>query len=163
MSPHPQTSADDGLTATGGALLATLLTCAGALVDVVVSRTLSWGFTVGFLLACLWVGSRIERRHLLAGAIVPPWAFVVGLLLAQQVLGLGGSGSWLLREVTDISTLLALRAPLLLGGEALAVVIVLSRWLRHRHDDRALPAPRLAAQPPASEAPTPEREGPWPF
>lgn len=102
--------------------------------DIVVSRGLRWGFTAGFLLACLWIASRIEVRHLVAALAIPPWVFVIGVLLAQQVLGLGGSGSWLVREVTDTSTTLALKAPLLLGGEALAAVIVVVRLLRRRRE-----------------------------
>ncbi len=135
MSPHPPSPSDAGLSATGAALLATLLTCAGVLVDIVVSRGLHWGFTAGFVVACAWVATRVEGRHLLAAVTIPPWVFVIGVLLAQQVLGLSGSGSWLLREATDTSTKLALNAPLLLGGEALAAAIALTRLVRRRRAD----------------------------
>lgn len=132
--PRPPAAQSDGLTATGATLLSALLTSAGALIDIVVFRGINWIFTFAFVVAALWVALRIDGRQLFAAIILPPWMFVLGIVLAQQVLGITGAGSWLVREVSDTFSVLTLLAPRLLGAEAAAALIVLSRTVRARRD-----------------------------
>lgn len=148
--PRPSAPAPDGLTATGATLLSALLTCAGTLIDIVVFRSINWIFTIGFVLAALWVALRIDRRHLWTAVVLPPWMFVLGIVLAQQVLGLSGTGSWLLKEASDTFSVLTLLAPRLLGTDAVVAVIVLSRRVRARRAQAG-----LSARAAADSSPTP--------
>jgi len=127
---------DHGITAIGAGVLALAVTLLAAILDAIVTRSFGWLFTIGFLLGCLYVGLRVRRRELLASVVIPPLVFATTVVIAGQFLPVTSDSGWLTRQVLDLATTLALGAPVLLGGTALAGAIALGRWflpqLAHR-------------------------------
>jgi hypothetical protein len=142
MAPYAQhrsrsaVSSVPGLTAGGAAVLSVVLTTIGAAGDLVLADSLGLGFSGAFLLATAWGALRLIRRDLAAAVVIPPLVYAGVALLALQVAPAGGSGDWLTRQVLALLLSLAHGAPVLLGGTALAGVIVLVR----RHRSAAVPA-----------------------
>lgn len=118
---------DHGITAIGAGVLALAVTLLAAILDAVFTRSFGWLFTIGFLLGCLYVGLRVRRRELLASVVVPPLVFATTVVIAGQFLPVTSDSGWLTRQVLDLATTLALGAPVLLGGTALAGAIALGR------------------------------------
>jgi hypothetical protein len=110
--------------------MSTVITLLGGLIDIITTRSLGWGFAGAFLLVTVWTALRVVRRDLLVAVIAPPLVFAVAALLTLQLLPAASAGRWPVRQALDLATTLALGAPVLLGGTAIAGVIALARRLR---------------------------------
>jgi hypothetical protein len=114
----------DGVTGPAVVLLAVLLVACGVALDLRRDATLGLGTGIAFVLAAVAAPAVVRFRSLLTAAVLPPLLFC-GAVAALARLGGQNKGS---REVVlDIGTTLALSAPLLFGGTAAALVVVLVR------------------------------------
>lgn len=107
--------------------MSVVITLLGGLIDVITTRSLGWVFSACFLITSAWTAARVVRRDLLVAVIAPPLVFAVAAFIALQLLPSQSSGRWLLRQGLDLATTLALGAPILLGGTAIAGCIALVR------------------------------------
>lgn len=134
--PHPVDSTRPplrfvGLPAVSVAVMSLLLTCVGAVVDALTSRSLGNGFTVGFVLACLAGAALVRRSDLVWAVILPPLVFATSLVLTAPVVP-GGSGGGFKDQALELGTALSLETTPLVGGTAAAAAIVLVRLVRGR-------------------------------
>ncbi len=113
-----------GLTGPGVVVLAVLVSGIGAALDLLVGDSLGLTFGLTFLLACALAPLVVRPRSLLTAAVLPPLVFVGYSALAAQRSGHVDG----MRELgLDVASNLALSAPLLFVGTALAVAITLMR------------------------------------
>lgn len=117
-----------GLTGLGGVILGCLVVGLGAAVDLAQSPGLGVGFTATFLAGCVVVAAALRTRSLAVAVVLPPLLFAGGYLLETQA-----SGQTVGRRemALDVATSLALHAPTLFIGTALAVSVVLGRVFVH--------------------------------
>ena len=120
-----------GLTWTGVAVVMTAVTVALAFAQVLVMPDTSvWWITgVGYVLATVYCALTVRPTDLWAAFVVPPLAWLIGLLTAGQ-LTLQGGGSLLLREGAMVFVGLSFNAPWIIGAALLALVIILVRRAR---------------------------------
>jgi hypothetical protein len=113
-----------GLTGLGGIVLGCLIVGLGAAGDLALGGGLGVGFATTFVLSCVLVAATLRVRALGVATVAPPLLFAGGYALETRTSG-HTSG---LREMSlDIATSLALHAPLLFIGTALAVAVVIVR------------------------------------
>ena len=114
------------LTGPGGVVVATTLVAPGVLVDLVTDATVGLPTTLAFLVAVVAAALVVRRQALATAAVLPPllYAGAVGTLA-----WLSGNNEGTRELVLDTGTTLALAAPVLFGGTALALVVVLGRVL----------------------------------
>lgn len=117
-----------GLTGAGGAVLGTVIAGLGALLDLFVGGALRLGFTVTFLVACVLVALAVRVRALATAVVLPPLLFAGAALLETKHSGVTSGNR---QAALDVATSLALSAPALFAGTALALVVVLCRLVVH--------------------------------
>lgn len=117
-----------GLTGLGGVVLGCLVVGLGATGDLALGGGLGAGFTATFLLGCLLVAGTLRTRALGVAMVLPPLLFSGGYALETKT---GGQTSGRREMALDVATSLALHAPLLFLGTALAVAVVLVRVVVH--------------------------------
>jgi hypothetical protein len=113
-----------GLTGPGGVLLGSLIVGLGAIVDLAVGGALGLGFTVTFVLACAVVAMAMRIRALATAVVLPPLLFAGAALMETKQ---SGVTSGTRQAALDVATSLALSAPALFLGTALALAVVLAR------------------------------------
>ncbi|MGZ4589673.1 MAG: DUF6542 domain-containing protein [Actinomycetes bacterium] len=117
-----------GLTGLGGVLLGTLVVGLGALLDAALGGSLGLGFRVTFVLGCVLVAMAVRIRALATAAVLPPLLFAGSAYFETRRAGLTHG----YREAAlDAATTLALSAPVLYLGTAVALAIVLVRLVVH--------------------------------
>jgi hypothetical protein len=113
-----------GLTWLGGALLGCLVVGLGTASDLALGGGLGTVFNVTFLLGCVLVASAVRIRALAVAVVLPPLLFAAGYGLETKA---SGQTSGQRQMALDLATSLALQAPMLFIGTALAVAITLVR------------------------------------
>jgi hypothetical protein len=130
MGPRPAPAElGGGFTVAGATLLLTVLSAAGALVDALVFDRLVWAFGALFCLGCTWIALRLRRRDRRAAFVVPPLVYAAIVVVAALV---SGDRAGLRQEAFDAVLLLSDRAPVLICGLVLVLVITVVR-ARRRH------------------------------
>jgi hypothetical protein len=117
-----------GLTGLGGVLLGCLVVGLGAAGDLALGGGLDVGFSATFLLGCVLVATALRTRALAVAVVLPPLLFAGGYALETKT---SGQTSGRREMALDVATSLALHAPLLFVGTALAVAVVLVRVVVH--------------------------------
>ena len=85
-------------------------------------------FTATFLLGCVLVAGALRTRALAVAIVLPPLLFAGGYALETQS---SGQTSGRREMALDVATSLALHAPALFLGTALAFAVVLVRVVVH--------------------------------
>lgn len=120
--------AGPGLTGPGGVILGCLIVSLGVAGDLALGHGLGVGFAATFLLGCALVAAALRTRALAVAVVLPPLLFAAGYAVETKSSGQTAGR----REMAlDVATSLALHAPLLFIGTALAVALVLGRVLVH--------------------------------
>ncbi|MGH3341830.1 MAG: DUF6542 domain-containing protein [Carbonactinosporaceae bacterium] len=139
------------LTPTGGAFTSMAVTLAGGLVDLLFSGRLGWLFAVTFVAGSVLVSARIRRADLIAGLIIPPYAFALTAFVASLLSSPKSPGDWIVQHVTGLAAIMTINAPVLLAGTAAAGTVVVVRGrrrvLRYRARRRAHARPRPHKRP----------------
>lgn len=117
-----------GLTGLGGVVLGCLVVGLGAAGDLALGGGLGVAFTATFLLGCLLVPATLRTRALAVAVVLPPLLFSGGYALETKT---SGQTSGRREMALDVATSLALHAPVLFFGTALAVAVVLIRVVVH--------------------------------
>lgn len=117
-----------GLSGPGGALLGALVVGLGALLDLTLGDELGLGFTATFLLGCVLIALALRVRALAVAVVLPPLLFAAAAFFETKDSG-ATSGSR--QAALDVATTLALSAPVLFSGTALALAVVLGRLVVH--------------------------------
>jgi hypothetical protein len=117
-----------GLTAPGGVVLAVLLLAPGVLADRLLDGSFGLAAAVAFVTAVTTTAAAVRIRALGTAAVLPPLLFVgaVGVLAWSS-----GNNRGRRELVLDVGTTLALSAPVLFLGTALALAVVLGRLVVH--------------------------------
>ncbi len=116
--------AGSGLTTPGAVLLGALLMGIGAMADLTFGEALGVGFAAMFLIASAAMALTLRVRSLASAVIAPPLLFAAATMLAAKSSGeVEGSRALAM----DTATSLALTAPVLFGGTALAAVVAVVR------------------------------------
>jgi hypothetical protein len=120
--------AGPGLTGLGGVVFGCLIVGLGAAVDLALGRGLGVIFTATFLLGSVLVACAVRTRALAVATVLPPLLFAGGYALETMT-----SGQTVGRRemLLDVATSLALHAPALFIGTAVAIAIVLVRLAVH--------------------------------
>jgi hypothetical protein len=113
-----------GLTGLGAVILGCLVVGLGAFGDLALGDGLGGLFDVTFLLGCVLVASTVRTRALAVAMVLPPLLFAGGYLLESKS---SGQTTGRREMALDVATSLALHAPLLFVGSALAIAIGLVR------------------------------------
>jgi hypothetical protein len=117
-----------GLTGLGGVVLGCLVVGLGAIGDLALGDGLGVGFTTTFLIGCLLVTAMLRTRALAVALVLPPLLFSGGYALETKS---SGQTSGRREMALDVATSLALHAPVLFLGTAVAVAVVLVRVVVH--------------------------------
>jgi hypothetical protein len=118
--------AGSGLTTPGAVLLGSVLMGVGAMADLMFGDSLSVGFAAMFVIASAVMAFGLRVRSLASAVIAPPLLFALATMVATKASGeVNGSKAL----AFDTATSLALSAPVLYGGTALAAAITVVRLL----------------------------------
>jgi hypothetical protein len=117
-----------GLTGLGGVVLGCLVVGLGAGGDLALGHGLGTGFSATYLLGCVLVACALRTRALAIAVVLPPLLFAGGYALETMT---GGQTAGRREMALDVATSLALHAPVLFVGTALAVAIVVFRVVVH--------------------------------
>lgn len=117
-----------GLTGLGGVVLGCLVVGLGAGGDLALGHGLGVGFSATYLLGCVLVACALRTRALTLAVVLPPLLFAGGYALETMT---GGQTAGRREMALDVATSLALHAPVLFVGTALAVAIVVFRVVVH--------------------------------
>jgi hypothetical protein len=116
--------AGSGLTTPGALLVGTVLVTLGAIADFAFGHSLGVGFAAMFVIASAVMALTLRVRSLASAVIAPPLMFAFATMLVGRLSGeVHGSRALAL----DTATSLALSAPALFGGTALAAAIAVVR------------------------------------
>jgi len=116
--------AGSGLTTAGAVLVGALLMGIGAMADLTFGDSLGFGFAAMFLIASVTMALTLRVRSLASAVIAPPLLFTAATMLAARASGqVEGRRALAL----DTATSLALSAPVLFGGTALAAAVAVVR------------------------------------
>lgn len=115
------------LTAWGALLMVTGPTVAAAVLEAVAIGDVHWFFDLVFIAASFHAATRVRRRDLLAGVVVPPLAYCAGLFTAVQF-GVLHAGSGLVGQAASLGALLAVKPEPLFIGTGLAALLTVTRW-----------------------------------
>jgi hypothetical protein len=116
--------AGSGLTTPGAVLLGGFLMGVGAMADLAFGDSLGVGFAAMFVIASGVMALTLRVRSLASAVIAPPLMFAFVTMLVGKLSGeVHGSRALAL----DTATSLALSAPVLFGGTALAAAIAVVR------------------------------------
>jgi hypothetical protein len=118
----------EGVTGPAVVAAAVLLVAGGVLLDLNRDATLGLGTGLAFVIAAVAAPAVVRYRSLPTAAVLPPLLFVGA---ATAIARLSGQNRGNREVVLDVATTLALSAPLLFGGVAAALVVVLVRVGRH--------------------------------
>ena len=132
------------LTALGVLLAVGVPTVLAAFVDCLVFDQVHWVFDLVFVGASFHAATIVRRRELLASVVVPPIAYVLGLLVAVQF-GVLKAGHGFVGQLASVGALLALKPRPLFFGTGLAAALVLARWLGGRGSKGAYSRTRARA------------------
>ncbi len=121
-----------GLTAAGAVTLVLGLALAGASVDVLTGPGLRTVFAGCFVIGCVAAAALVHREDLLAAVVMPPLLYAVVALLAAAVQSTGYAGSWLSRQLLEMTTSMVTGAPVLFLATAAAALLALLRFASHR-------------------------------
>ncbi|WP_250290030.1 DUF6542 domain-containing protein [Frankia sp. CiP1_Cm_nod1] len=133
-----------GLTALGAALLLTLAGAVGAAIDVALSGSPGVAFGVLFIAGCILAATRVHADDLLGIVIAPPLVYALIAVGVGFTRSSGDSGGGLKSKAINIGSDLILRAPVLLLGFAVVVLIAAvrarrARVTRHIHERNLRP------------------------
>ena len=118
--------AGSGLTTPGALIVGGFLMGVGAMADLTFGGSLGVGFAAMFVIASAVMAMTLRVRSLASAFIAPPLMFAIATMLAGKLSGeVHGSRALAL----DTATSLALSAPVLFGGTALAAAIAVVRLL----------------------------------
>ena len=118
--------AGSGLTTPGAVLVGTVLIGIGAMADLAFGDALGVGFAAMFVIASAVMALTLRVRSLASAVIAPPLMIAIATMLVGKLSGeVHGSRALAL----DTATSLALSAPVLFGGTALAAAIAVVRLL----------------------------------
>jgi Domain of unknown function (DUF6542) len=117
-----------GLTGLGGAVLGCLVVGLGAAGDLALGHGLGAGFSATFLFGCVLVACALRTRALALAIVLPPLLFAGGYALETKT---SGQTTGTREMALDVATSLALHAPLLFIGTAIAVAIAVVRVAAH--------------------------------
>lgn len=117
-----------GLTGPGGVVLGTFVVGLGALFDLALGGALGLGFTATFLLGSVLVTLALRIRALATGVVLPPLLFAAAAFFETKHSGVTSGNR---QAALDVATSLALSAPVLFTGTALALAVVLGRLVVH--------------------------------
>jgi hypothetical protein len=116
--------AGSGLTTPGAVLVGSVLLGVGASADLVFGDALGVGFAAMFVIASAVMALTLRVRSLATAVIAPPLMFAIATMLVGKLSGeVHGSRALAL----DTATSLALSAPVLFGGTALAAAVAVVR------------------------------------
>ena len=116
--------AGSGLTTPGAVLVGAVLIAIGAIADLAFGHSLGVGFATMFVIASAVMALTLRVRSLASAVIAPPLMFAIATMLVGKLSGeVHGSRALAL----DTATSLALSAPVLFGGTALAAAIAVVR------------------------------------
>lgn len=116
--------AGSGLTTPGAVLVGGLLLAIGAMADLAFSDSLGIAFATMFVIASATMAMTLRVRSLASAVIAPPLLFAATTMVVGKLSGeVHGSRALAL----DTATSLALSAPVLFGGTALAAAIAVVR------------------------------------
>ena len=129
--------AGSGLTTPGAVLVGSVLMAIGAMADLTFGGSLGVGFAAMFVIASAVMALTLRVRSLASAFIAPPLMFAFATIVVGKLSGeVHGSRALAL----DTATSLALSAPVLFGGTALAAAIAVVRLLvavaRHKRNVR---------------------------
>jgi hypothetical protein len=113
-----------GLTAPGGIALAALLLAPGVLVDWSTDGSFGLASAVAFVVASLAAASAVRVRALATAAALPPLLFATAVAFLAWA---SGNNRGRRELVLDVGTTMAVSAPVLFLGTALALAVVLGR------------------------------------
>ena len=116
--------AGSGLTTPGAVLVGALLMGVGAMADLTFGGSLGVGFETMFVIGSMAMAMTLRVRSLASAVIAPPLLFALAAMLAAKLSG-DVQGSRAL--AFDTATSLALSAPVVFGGTALAATVVVVR------------------------------------
>jgi len=117
-----------GLTVAGGTVLGAGLVGLGAALDIALGDGLGLGFRVTFVVTCVVIAFAVRVRALGAAVVLPPLLYAAAATLQTVT---AGQTTGRRAAALDVATTLALTAPLLFLGTAVAAAIALSRGLAH--------------------------------
>ena len=116
--------AGSGLTTPGAVIVGGLLIAVGAMADLGFGDSLGFGFATMFVIASAVMALTLRVRSIASAVIAPPLMFAIATMLVGKLSGeVHGSRALAL----DTATSLALSAPVLFGGTALAAAIAVVR------------------------------------
>ena len=116
--------AGSGLTTPGAVLVGAVLMGVGAMADLTFGGSLGAGFAAMFLIASTVMALTLRIRSLASAVIAPPLLFAIAAMVVAKSSGeVNGTRALAL----DTATSLALTAPVLFGGTALAAVVAVVR------------------------------------
>ena len=116
--------AGSGLTTPGAVLVGTVLIGIGAMADLGFGDSLGVGFAAMFVIASALMALTLRVRSLASAVIAPPLIFAIATMLVGK---LSGEVHGWRALALDTATSLALSAPVLFGGTALAAAIAVVR------------------------------------
>ena len=118
--------AGSGLTTPGALIVGGLLMGVGAMADLTFGGSLGVGFAAMFVIGSAVMAMTLRVRSLASAFIAPPLMFAIATMAVGKLSGeVHGSRALAL----DTATSLALSAPVLFGGTALAAAIAVVRLL----------------------------------
>ncbi|MEP6762140.1 MAG: DUF6542 domain-containing protein [Sporichthyaceae bacterium] len=116
--------AGSGLTTPGAVLVGGLLVAAGAMADLAFGAALGFAFATMFVIASAAMALTLRVRSITSAVIAPPLLFAATTMVVGKLSGeVHGSRALVL----DTATSMALSAPVLFGGTALAAAIAVVR------------------------------------
>jgi len=116
--------AGSGLTTPGAVIVGGFLIAVGAMADLGFGDSLGFGFATMFVIASAVMALTLRVRSIASAVIAPPLMFAIATMLVGKLSGeVHGSRALAL----DTATSLALSAPVLFGGTALAAAIAVVR------------------------------------
>ena len=116
--------AGSGLTTPGAVLVGSVLMVVGAIADLAFGDSLGVGFAAMFVIASGVMALTLRVRSLASAVIASPLMFAIATMLVGKLSGqVHGSRALAL----DTATSLALSAPVLFGGTAVAAAIAVVR------------------------------------
>jgi hypothetical protein len=122
----PRVRAKPGLTTPGAVIVGGFLMGVGAMADLTFGGSLGVGFAAMFVIGSAVMALTLRVRSLASAFIAPPLMFAIATMLVGKLSGeVHGSRALAL----DTATSLALSAPVLFGGTALAAAIAVVRLL----------------------------------
>ena len=116
-----------GLTAAGAAVVMFAVGLVGGVVDVLTGPGLRLVFAICFVLGCALAALLVHREHLRPVVVMPPLVYAALALGASTAEGWGDGGSFLRTQLLELANALVLRAPVLLLGFLVVLLLAVAR------------------------------------